>query len=149
MKVYLDNCCLMRLSDPQAQARIRVETAAIKAILDLIKGGRLRLVASEVLVNEIQACADLNRQVEALAELRHARETVEKTGEVSARARHLVKLGFRRADALHIASAEIAECDLLLTTDDAFLRNARKPRAGLRVKVANPASAVLEGEYDE
>ena len=47
-------------------------------------------------------------------------------------------LGFKPLDALHIACAETAGADVLLTTDDRLLRRAERQAGDLDVAVANP-----------
>jgi len=47
-------------------------------------------------------------------------------------------MGFRAADALHIAAAETARCDVLLTTDDKMLGVAKRNTRSLRVRVKSP-----------
>ena len=67
-----------------------------------------------------------------------AAERVELTTLDEGRARELVALGFGSFDALHLACAEAAGVDLLLTTDDRFLRRTQRYQAALRVRVYNP-----------
>jgi predicted nucleic acid-binding protein len=50
----------------------------------------------------------------------------------------LKMLGFGAFDALHLASAEDAEVDVFLTTDDGLLRRAGRHRDEVRVRVENP-----------
>ena len=60
------------------------------------------------------------------------------------RAIDLQRLGFKAVDASHVACAESARADVLLTTDDGLLRKASKHGAGLLVRVANPLSWLQE-----
>ena len=53
MRIYLDTCCLNRPFDNQADARIHLETEAIRTILDLCEQGQWELLDSEVLALEI------------------------------------------------------------------------------------------------
>jgi predicted nucleic acid-binding protein len=46
--------------------------------------------------------------------------------------------------ALHIACAESANVDVLLTTDDRLLRNAQSQTSAIEVKVANPVAWLME-----
>ena len=41
VRVYLDACCLNRLTDDQSQARIRDEAAAVENILRLVRDGEV------------------------------------------------------------------------------------------------------------
>jgi len=53
MKVYLDVCCLSRLTDDQSQKRVRLEAAAIEQILDRVQSGGLEWTVSAALLEEI------------------------------------------------------------------------------------------------
>jgi len=46
MKIYLDACCLNRLTDDQAQLRIRREAEAVEQILRRMRDGEIRWIAS-------------------------------------------------------------------------------------------------------
>lgn len=50
----------------------------------------------------------------------------------------LAQWGFEAADALHIACAEKARADVVLTTDDALVTKAARHAERLGVRVANP-----------
>lgn len=52
MRIYLDNCCYNRPYDDQTQLRISLESQAKLHIQDMIKDGKLELVASYVLTYE-------------------------------------------------------------------------------------------------
>jgi predicted nucleic acid-binding protein len=55
------------------------------------------------------------------------------------RGRALESLGFRAFDALHIACAESAGAEVLLTTDDRLRKQAARQREKLALPVENPA----------
>lgn len=57
---------------------------------------------------------------------------------VRAQAEELERFGFRALDALHIACAEMALSDVLLTTDDRMLAKAKEFRRSLHVRVESP-----------
>jgi predicted nucleic acid-binding protein len=63
---------------------------------------------------------------------------------VEHRGTELEALGFGALDALHLACAERAEVDALLTTDDALLRRARRHEDRLRVPVDDPLAWMNE-----
>jgi len=67
---------------------------------------------------------------------------------LAARARGFERIGLRGLDALHVASAEAGEVDLLVTTDDRLIRRSRRGLADLAVRVVSPieAAAILAGE---
>jgi predicted nucleic acid-binding protein len=60
------------------------------------------------------------------------------------RARVLEAMGFGVYDSVHIACAEAAGADVLLTTDDALIRRARRVQLELGVRVANPLTWMKE-----
>jgi len=47
-------------------------------------------------------------------------------------------MGFKTYDALHIACAEKATADVLLSTDDRLLRKEKTSQHSLRIKIDNP-----------
>jgi len=56
----------------------------------------------------------------------------------------LLSLGFRYMDALHVACAESARCDVLLSTDDAVLSKSRTHKDRIMIQVANPLRWIAE-----
>ena len=121
MRVYLDNCCFNRPFDNQAQARVRLETEAKLRIQERIAAGELELAWSYILDFENSANPFEERR-DAVSRWRQ-RAVVEilETAEILSEARRLTELGLQSKDALHVACAVAADCDYLLTTDDAML----------------------------
>lgn len=76
MRIYLDGCCLNRLTDDQSQARVREEAEAVEEILRLVQLGRATWVSSRVLEIEIGRNPDLERRHDVLALLMFADEVV-------------------------------------------------------------------------
>lgn len=74
------------------------------------------------------------------------RRTVALTAAIVERGEVLEATGFKSYDALHIACAEEAGAEALLTTDDRMLRLARRVQGSLRVRVANPVEWLQESE---
>ncbi len=58
MRIYLDSCSLQRPLDDQTQARIRVETEAVLAILAATQAGDIVLLNSEALEYEMWRIPD-------------------------------------------------------------------------------------------
>jgi len=56
------------------------------------------------------------------------------------RAEDLEKLGYGAFDALHLACAEQAQVDALLTTDDRFIRLVRRGLGNPSIQVENPVN---------
>ena len=144
ISVYLDVCCLNRPFDDQSQERVRLEADAIKSITRRMDNSELIGVGSTAVLTEI----DNNRDQERKAQLHKTASAVKKFIKVeekqNQRAIELQGMGFHFFDALHIACAEEAGVDVLLTTDDRFLRLASRLGKQLTVRVANPVNWLLE-----
>ena len=138
MKIYLDTCCLNRLSDRQIQKRIRQETEAVNIMLSNFRTKRWHWISSSILQFEINQNPDLDQRVSLTTLLQLGHQIVFVGGEEILRGEELEGLGFKKLDALHIACAENGNADILLTTDDRMLRRAKRYRAQLQVRVENP-----------
>ena len=57
---------------------------------------------------------------------------------IASRASTIKSLGITGFDALHIAAAESAECDHLVTTDDRLLKKSQRHQSLLMVSLLNP-----------
>ncbi len=99
---------------------------------------RLRWIASSLLIAEIGNNPDEKRRAGALTLLQLAAEVHRPSGASAERGRELHLLGYGKLDALHLAMAEEHNCDLLLTTDDRFLRRALRNEGKPSVRVENP-----------
>ncbi len=71
-----------------------------------------------------------------------AEHTITASASVIERARVLERLGLRGLDALHLASAEAGQAELLVTTDDRFLRRSHRRPAGRGTRVVSPLDAL-------
>lgn len=140
MRLYLDACCLNRLTDDQSQARVRNEAEAVEGILRLVRAGQATWVTSSSLEIEISRNPDAERRHDVAALLAFSNEVVVPRSRSADRAAFLQTLGFGTFDALHLASAEQGQADVFLTTDDALLRRAGRYRNELRMRVQNPVS---------
>ena len=140
VKVYFDACCLSRLTDDQAQPRIREEAEAIERILTQVRLGLVNLISSEALEDEARRNPSMERRLEVEALLSLAAHTVEVDDEVTQRARDLGAAGYGLFDALHLAAAELAGADVLLSTDDRLIKLAARGVGTPRIPVRNPVS---------
>ena len=136
-KIYLDVCCLNRPFDDQTQSRIRLETEAITSILTRCQNRDWELISSTALSSEIAQTPSPTRREQVRESLLIAQTKIIVNREIIQRAIFLSSLGFKRFDALHLACAE-KKADILLTTDDRFLRKANIHQDKLDVTVANP-----------
>ena len=138
MKIYLDACCLNRLTDDQNQPRIRQEAAAVERVFKLVRDGTVQWISSDALAEEIDRNPDLERKSGNVALLALASEIIEENDQIAHRAKALHKAGYGVFDALHLACAEAARVDVMLTTDDRFVRKASRGDGRPRVAVRNP-----------
>ncbi|NQT38310.1 MAG: PIN domain-containing protein [Planctomycetes bacterium] len=146
MKLYLDVSCLNRPFDDQDQSRIRIETAAVTLVCERIDAGQWEQVSSGMAVIEIDAITDADRRNRVRMLLPESK-TIMKLNEVTfRRAAELERLGFKPADAVHVAAAEQAKAEVLLSCDDRLCRLAKRRRRDLRIKVANPVDWLKEME---
>ena len=139
-RIYLDACCLNRLTDDQAQHRIREEAEAVELILRRMHSGEVQWISSEALTDEISRNPNLERRLGNAALLKLANQTIEVDQKTAGRAKDLEAAGYGAFDALHLACAEAAQVEALLTTDDGFVRKASRRDGNPRVPVRNPVS---------
>jgi len=142
--VYLDACAVNRITDDQAQPRVRAEADAVLEILRLISIGDIRWSASEVLAAELLRNPDHIKLEEALGWLKRAGARTPLNAFIRARAASLITVGYGLVDALHLAFAEHAGVKALITTDDRFLRRAQRGVGNPAVRVINPVDWLQE-----
>jgi predicted nucleic acid-binding protein len=140
--LYLDLNCFNRPFDNQKQDRIARETAAIFSVLQRIVDGLDRLGWSAVLEFENSQHPLVDRRTEIARWSQHAVIRVAISQRVRERAQELTGAGFGPLDAAHVACAEAAGCDCLLTCDDQLIRTAR--RVPVAVRVQNPVEFLEE-----
>jgi predicted nucleic acid-binding protein len=147
MKIYLDVCCWNRPFDGQSQNRVRLEAEAVLSILEMAESGELEIIGSDIIDEELSEMPDHEKRekVELLLALPSSHISLSSTTE--RRAMELQKWNIAPLDALHLATAESVEADWFLTTDDDLLRKAK--RAGLKVKVENPAKWLIQQSTNE
>lgn len=138
MRLYLDTCSLNRPWDDQTQVRIHLEAEAVIYIIDAAKRGREELISSDYLLAEIHDCPDAKRRADVLALIQAAAAHIPQRPFIDARANLLAAHQITGYDALHIAAAEAARCDFLLTTDDRLIRRCARAGAAIGLKVLNP-----------
>lgn len=140
MLLYLDTCCLNRPWDDRRQLRVQLEGDVIVAIASSVELDLLTLCGSSVIDFEIARISDSDRlrKVQTIA-AKASRFQYYGTAE-RVRAAALIPHGFRPLDAAHVACAEAAGSDFLLTTDDRLLKAARRHQNLLTVRVENPVT---------
>lgn len=137
-RIYLDVCCLNRPFDDQTQARIRLESEAVLILLARCEADDWELVSSEAIELEISHTPDpeRRRRVEAIAA--SAQKIVVVSAAEIERAQQFEAQGISAYDALHLACAESALADVLLTTDDKLIRKSARLTEKPKVRVENP-----------
>lgn len=136
-------CSLQRPLDKKTQLRIAVEAEAILGILTICESGQAELVASEVLVFEAERNPHPVRKRYAFEVLSKAKLFIHADSRVEERARALYASGIRPLDALHLASAVVAEANYFCTCDDRFLKRAKAANT-LQTKVVSPLELIVE-----
>ncbi len=141
-RVYLDTCALTRLFDQAPQSRIRIESHAVEDFFLLLFQEKSKWVSSEVIEAEILNNPDSGTRSRILRLLGAASERVILGDAAFHRAEVLEKLGYGAFDALHLACAEQAVVEVLPTTDDRFIRQARRGLGRPAVQIENPVDWV-------
>ena len=144
MKIYLDACCLNRPFDDQSQPRVRLEAEAISLILGKLHKHEWNWIGSEILIYEIKQNPDLEIMQRVLSLSSLSDQVVELTDKVLTRAEELENAGFDSYDAIHLASAEHANVDVFLTTDDQIVKVANRNRKLLAFLIENPVKWLEE-----
>ena len=141
MRVYLDNCCYDRPFDDQSQLRIKLEAIAKLAVQYMMYSRKIDFVWSKVLDYEISRNPDPKRRSAISYWRSRAAEYIDAIDFVKTRGLELEAIGLKPKDALHLASAEAAGCDIFLTTDDGILKKASQFDS---MKIMNPVNFVME-----
>ena len=136
MKIYMDNCCLNRPFDNQANLRVHLEAEAVKTIIRLIEKQQFSLISSKILQFEISKLTDEFKKKELRLMESLASEVVQINPSIAARAKVFEQMGIQAFDALHLACAE-NNADIFLTVDDKFLKKATTIEL-LKTKVFSP-----------
>jgi predicted nucleic acid-binding protein len=143
MLVYLDNCCFNRPFDDQIHEKVILETEAILGIIERCEKQRdWIIIGSDVIDEEINKNTNLLKQQKIMLLYRLASIHIDLDDSIVLRAKEFEKCGIKPFDALHLASAERANADVLLTTDDKFIKKAKRTNAKIETK--NPLIWLLE-----
>jgi hypothetical protein len=96
---------------------------------------------------EIAAIPDLKRRERVRLLLPEPGDMVMLTPTLLTRGAELERLGFKPADAVHVAATEELAADVLLSCDDRFCRTAQRHAKKLRFAVRNPLDWFDEVEH--
>jgi predicted nucleic acid-binding protein len=146
MRIYFDNCCLNRPYDDLSNHSVYLESEAVLAIIDICKAGEWVYLSSDILYDEISEMPDKDRMERIMLLYNSAQEHIRFTEQIYLRAKQFETYNIKSYDALHLASAEAAKADVLLTTDRRFINVAK--RTDSQVPVNNPLSWLSEVFYD-
>ena len=139
----MDVCCLNRPFDDQSQDKIRVET---EAVISLLKRCNTKdewyLVGSDIITIEASNNSDIVKKQKVLLLHDMANEKVIFNDIIKIRSDDFIKHNVKAFDSLHLATAEYAKVDVLLTTDGNFIKAANRTDSNIRV--VNPLTYSLE-----
>lgn len=142
MLLYLDCCCFNRPFDDLSQIRVRLEAEAVEWILEESRSGRFTIVTSDYLIQELLQNPKPDQRADTLAMTQYAGLHVPVMESIASRATRIETLSITGFDALHIAAAEAAGCNHLLTTDDRLLKKSRRHPGELMVTLLNPLDLI-------
>ena len=128
---------------------MRLEAEAVLSILELAGSGALKIIGSDIIDDELSQMPDKERREKVELLLSLASSHISLTPAIERRAMELAEWNIAPLDALHLASAESAQADYFLTTDDDLFRKAGRRQAGLKVKVEIPAKWLIQETTDE
>ena len=136
--VCLDNCCNSRLFDDETKPNIKPEADAIRRIINNKRRGGYVIIGTFAGEFEIGEIPDDEKRRAAMQKYKESIDgKVKRTAQIMARARKLEAYGLRNMDAAHLAAAEAADADYLLTVDKDFLKACSRQNF-TKVKVINP-----------
>ena len=121
MRLYIDLSCFNRPFDDQGQGRIRLETESLFGVLTRVIQGTDTLLWSWALSFENDKHPKPDRRDEIAVWQGRSEQSVAFNDRLEERAREFSKVGISSLDALHLASAEEGQADVMLTCDDRLL----------------------------
>ena len=147
-RIYLDSCCFNRPFDDLSQDKIRFECEAVLAILNGCEDGMWDIFRSDVLDDEISRITNLIKKLKVINLYSSTSMYIELCDKIIYRATELQNMAnIQSFDALHLASAEYGNADILLTTDKKFMNRAAE--SNTKIRVANPAIWLMEVMFND
>ena len=121
-----------------------MEREAILIIMQKAHDGEEKIIGSDILEIEIAEITNAKKRSDVEGVYRALiSSTTGMNEQIESRAEEIMKISNIKAfDSLHLASAEEAGADILLTTDTKFLRNCKK--ISCKTDVKNPVEYVME-----
>ena len=143
MQIYLDTCCLNRPFDEHINERVILEAEAILGIIDRCETeSNWMFFSSDVLDDEISRIVHPVKKQKVLTLYHSASAHIDLNENIIEQAKNQERFGLRPFDSLHLACAEYAQADVLLTTDKKFIRQAKQLE--LKTNVINPLVWLME-----
>lgn len=142
LRIYMDVCCLNRPFDDLSQERIYLEAEAVLHIISRCDAGEWILQSSNAIDFELSKLSDEDKYDGIMGLLSSSIEYIMMNKETIYRAHKFQAEGVKVLDSYHLALAEKVRADILLTTDDRFIRKAERTDA--KVRVENPVKWFME-----
>jgi predicted nucleic acid-binding protein len=145
MKIYLDTCCYGRPQDDQTEPNTKAETEAVYGIIEILKDAEIAVFGSPALIDEISDTPDDDNNTREKIRAFYddtVTEHLVSTANTILRAREFMALPMKEYDSYHLAYAEVAKIDYLVTTDKKFIKKAA--RLCNTVVVINPKDFLPE-----
>jgi predicted nucleic acid-binding protein len=147
MRLYMDVCCLGRPFDDLTQSRVYLEAEAVLSIISRCEKGDWILLSSGTIDFEILQIPDSEVQEKINSLYSTAGEHHIITQESVDRAKEFQSYKIGYFDSLHMAVAESANVDVMLTTDDRLIKRSKNSDVGIRI--TNPVTWLMEVTMDE
>ena len=145
-RIYMDCCCFSRPFDDLSQEKVRLESEAVLSIIRICELGQWEFFKSDMLFDEISEMGDYFKREKILSLYSSSTLEVEITDEIIIRAKELQSnYNIGTFDAIHLASAEYGNADVLLTTDKKFMNRALQ--SDTKIRVLNPFTWLTEVFY--
>lgn len=146
MKIYMDNCCFNRILDDRSVPIIYYERNTILIILELIECKAIELFGSQMLIKEIEDTSDVIKKERLKLMYSLCSSEIMVSDSILDRAIEIRNTSnIRTKDSIHLACAEFANVDVLLTVDKKFKNNANRIPA--KIKVMDPNEWLMEVLY--
>lgn len=145
MRVYFDTCFYGRPYDDRIQEKTGAEADAVMAVVELCEISGIAVIGSPALTEEIGEIGDddTRKKVRGFYD-GTVTEFIPLSPDIVLRAMDFMAAPMKKYDSYHLAFAEAAGVDFLLTTDRKFINRAARTDAA--VKVINPINFLPEVE---
>jgi len=146
-KIYIDMCALNRPFDDLNDFRSKMEAQAMIFLIHKIIDGSYIFFSSDVIEYEWAQMPMLGKKnlVKKIIDL--SSKTITLTKKVTELAKEFENSGIKSYDALHLASSIIGKCNYLISTDDKFLKKAKKTTQ--KIQALNPVEFYLNESRQE